>query len=267
MTRYNSSRLNLTLPYHNVYPVVSQYSLGVDYLTAKNQADRLRNSVVQYFRRHRNFRRSRQVYCYTRVHWVNTNWVVQSFCLPRRRRRRRGFFSWCRRVTKPRRDRERFVLSTRTRPVGKWLDLLVRWSRRDRARWSSVTSAWSAKWGGTATWRIRILSSLDKANAETWISYLRYRVRGKFERSANSIVLPLLRHARRSKRLRGCIIKCNGRFTRKQRAGHTRQQYGATRRSDLSAATEQGFLSFPLKFGAVGITITLLYSNGLQKIF
>jgi len=63
--------------------------------------------------------------------------------------------------------------------------------------------------------------------------------------------------------IRGLLVKCAGRFTRQQRASFNIFKYASVPLSTLSSKVNYIFRTTPLKFGAVGLKIFLLY--GMPK--
>lgn len=88
---------------------------------------------------------------------------------------------------------------------------------------------------------------------------LRYRLRGRYQRRIKTIVYPLMARLRRLNGVVGVSIRCCGRFTRSQRATHSRYQWGRLGVGDPSQRVASAFVTAALRFGSVGVTVVVNY--------
>lgn len=95
----------------------------------------------------------------------------------------------------------------------------------------------------------------------TLLARMRYRLRGRIEMRARRVALPLLKGALRLRGVIGAEVRCHGRFSRRQRASH--DVFRAGRLGQLSNPREVGFATVPLRFGAVGVTLTVSYTDSV----
>lgn len=90
-------------------------------------------------------------------------------------------------------------------------------------------------------------------------SLLKYRLRGRFQRRIKAIVFPLMKRLKKSLKIKGAEFRCYGRFDRKQRAQKQTIKWGSLGGSDPSQQKKSTFVTVPLRFGAVGITLNVNY--------
>ena len=139
---------------------------------------------------------------------------------------------------------------------------------RGAPRWGRVVLARGgrfAPWGETArVWRTTRwvwcrIPTLRVGTLETLMNHLSYRIRGRFERRIRSVALPLLGTTRRVSGVVGAHLRCSGRFTRRPRGETQTFKWGVLQRGTPTTRVEQSFLTVPLRFGAVGVTLTVAY--------
>ena len=107
----------------------------------------------------------------------------------------------------------------------------------------------------------RLISSARHGNINLWLGLLALRVNQRGTYRARAIAFPLMSWAEQQEiTTAGVQFRCAGRFTRKQRADYEVYRFGQhTSFNNLTRAVDQVFFTFPLKFGAIGITLTVNY--------
>jgi len=107
----------------------------------------------------------------------------------------------------------------------------------------------------------RLISSARHGNINLWLGLLALRVNQRGTYRSRAIVFPLMNWAEQQEITpAGVHVRCAGRFTRKQRADYEIYRFGQhTSPNNLTQAVDQVFFTFPLKFGAIGITLTVNY--------
>lgn len=215
--------------------------------------------------------RSRKVYSHTTVVWSG-GWVVNVYVVSRTRRGRR------------RRVHPRRVRPWRAAPVvadhwwrrppgrpatvefpGLW-HRLVRVVRRRRGYLTvGAAHAWGAAaaagLGHPVRWRWCRFRNFHNGGAHTFLAVVRYALRGRGYRGIAGVVRPLLRVTRRAPYAGGASVRCAGRFGRKQRAEYKVHGWGRLTRSGVGAPVEEARLLLPLKFGVVGVTLTVSFAG------
>ena len=122
-----------------------------------------------------------------------------------------------------------------------------------------MAKLWGTPRGGTWCW-VR-LNRPRYLGVATLLARMKYRLRGRIEMKARRVALPLIRGALRLRGVMGVEVRCNGRFSRRQRASHDVFRVGKLGRTQVATSQEVGFATVPLRFGAVGVTLTLSYAN------
>jgi hypothetical protein len=166
-----------------------------------------------------------------------------------------------RRLKRRRSNRLPRSLIRRRRRLGKWARLLRMRRHRRHGPLLEMAQLWSAPRGGTWCW-IK-LGRPSYLGVATLLARMKYRLRGRIEMRARRVALPLLRGALRLRGAIGVEVRCHGRFTRRQRATHNVYRAGRLGRTQVSTPQEVGFATVPLRFGAVGVTLTVSYTTGL----
>lgn len=141
---------------------------------------------------------------------------------------------------------------------GKWNRLLRMKKHHRRGPLLEMSHLWSVPRGGTWSWVE--LSKPHYWGVATLLARMKYRLGGRIEMRARRVALPLLRAALRLGGAIGAEVRCHGRFSRRQRASHEVFRAGKLGRTDTATPQEAGFATVPLRFGAVGITLTVSYS-------
>ena len=214
-----------------------------------------------HLQRGRLWRRGSRLFSHTVVGWAAGAWRVQAFYLDRFRRRRTQ-----RRIQL----HQRLLRSTAAAathwarpdwPARAWSALAAAPARAGRvwaaARAGAVGQLVQLVWcplelppGGGVPGGIRPLQAL-----------VRYRLRGRHQRRIKSVVWPLLQRVRSNLEVTGAAARCNGRFTRAQRASHEVYQWGRLGQGDPSQRVEAAFVTAPLRFGSVGVTLMVNYGD------
>lgn len=208
-------------------------------------------AVGGYFFLNPGWKKSGFLFSHARVTWTPRGWTSRVYFVgrPRRRRPPRGWRRWVR----PRPPH-------RGRPPRGGRRSPPRWGRTIFARggrwapWGETTRVWRA-----TRWVWCRIPTLRVGTLDTLMNHLSYRIRGHSERRIRGVALPLLGVTRRVLGAVGAHLRCSGRFTRRPR-GETRSfKWGRLRRGTPTARVEQSFLTVPLRFGAVGVTLTVAY--------
>lgn len=107
----------------------------------------------------------------------------------------------------------------------------------------------------------RIIKYPHQGLITMWLNFIRYRVNQRATYKVRTIVYPLLRYAAREGLSHaGWSIRCHGRFTRQQRAERGTYRFGAgVKAFNHHHLVDQVLYTFPLKFGAIGIKLTVRY--------
>lgn len=182
------------------------------------------------------------LFSHSSVHWTDGTWVVRVWYWRRWRR------PWRRRWTR------------RLRFTPRWQTIWIKdrpWKKLIATR--GVAQLWSQHHPG-AQLRWTRLGGIRSGGVPQLVWGLRYRLVGRIELRARRVVIPLLRAASRLPGVRGVHVRCNGRFTRRQRAGHEVFQWGALQRSRVNTRVQTGFYAAPLRFGSVGVTLTVSFA-------
>ena len=245
-----------------IFPVGGSSTWRVDYPVGYTRGELAAAAVGGYFFLNPGWRRSGFLFSHVRVTWTPQGWTSRVYFVgrPRRGRPPRGWRRWLRPSRPPRGvfrvgSFSRGVEQTRVAPPG-----VPRWGRVVLARGGR-----SAPWGETArVWRATRwvwsrIPHLRVGTLETLMNHLSYRIRGRFERRIRGVALPLLGLTRRIPTAVGAHLRCSGRFTRRPRGETQNFTWGVLRRGTPSTRVEQSFLTVPLRFGAVGVTLTVAY--------
>lgn len=238
----------------------------VDYPGGYSRGEIAAAAVGGYFFLNPGWAKSGFLFSHVRVTWGVSGWTTKVYFVGRTRRVRPplGWTRWVR-PGRPRRgevhvvsrrDPRRSRRGPRVPPGG----VPPPWGRAVTARGGKF-----APWGETArVWRgtkwvwCRI-PTLRVGTLETLMNHLSYRIRGRFERRIRGVALPLLGTTRRVLGAVGAHLRCSGRFTRRPRGEAQTFKWGVLRRGTPTARVEQAFLTVPLRFGAVGVTLTVAY--------
>lgn len=148
--------------------------------------------------------------------------------------------------------------------LGKWARLMRMRRHQRRGPLLEIAQTWGTPRGGTWCW-IR-LGRPGYLGVATLLARMRYRLRGRIEMRARRVALPLLRSALRLRGAIGAEVRCHGRFSRRQRASHDVFRAGRLGRTQVATPREVGFATVPLRFGAVGVTLTVSYTAGGYQI-
>lgn len=107
----------------------------------------------------------------------------------------------------------------------------------------------------------RILRYKRHGLINLWLSFIRFRVNQRSVYQIRSIVYPLARQVKlNSYRQQGWHLRCSGRFTRQQRADYKRFNFGyGVKPTSYGYEVDQAFFTFPLKFGSIGLKLTVRY--------
>ena len=244
-----------------IFPVGGVSNWRVDYPVGYTRGEAAASAVGGYFFLNPGWKKSGFLFSHTRVTWTPSGWTTRVYFVgrPRRGRPPPGWRRWLRpwrsppgvyRVGRPRSRGARLV----TPPGGS------RWGRVVLARGGRY-----APWGETArVWRATRwvwcrIPTLRVGTLETLMNHLSYRIRGRSERRIRGVALPLLGTTRRVAGAVGAHLRCSGRFTRRPRGETQTFKWGVLQRGTPTTRLEQLFLTVPLRFGAVGITLTVAY--------
>lgn len=211
-------------------------------------------TVGGYFFLNPGWKKSGFLFSHTRVTWTPAGWTSRVYFVgrPRRGRPPSGWRRW----VFPRPPREEFSVQVRKiLPPGgsRWGRVIF--ARGGRAApWGETTRVWR-----TTQWVWCRIPTLRVGTLETLMNHLSYRIRGRFERRIRGVALPLLGTTRRVSGAVGAHLRCSGRFTRRPRGETQTFKWGVLRRGTPTTRVEQSFLTVPLRFGAVGVTLTVAY--------
>ena len=210
-----------------------------------------------YFFLNSGWRRTRGIFSHAAPQWGQGTWRVQVWFLGgvRRRRgyRRRRTLRVVRRRRRPR----------RSRPVGgypgKWgRSLLLRgWRRRGLSLGAAV---WGHPRGAMWGW-VRLPRGRLYTPPAGLLARIRYRLgSGRVEVRSRRVGLPLLRGALRLGGVVGAEVRCAGRFSRRQRATQETWRAGYLCRNHSGVTRVTEFATLALRFGAVGVTLTVSFA-------
>jgi len=225
---------------------------GVNFKTSRLLTQEARG----YFFLNPGWRRTRGLFSHAETHWSGSAWRVQVWFLggPRRRRYpRRLQLRRLRRRRRPRRGRP-------TRYPGKWSRCLSlrKWTRR------AVTQGvrqWGSPRGGAHWGWVRLPRGRGYTPVPGLLARIRYRLgSGRIEVRSRRVGLPLLRGALRLGGAVGAEVRCCGRFSRRQRATQETFRAGYLGRGDNHLTRVTEFTTLSLRFGAVGVTLTVSFA-------
>jgi hypothetical protein len=233
------------------WPVTRPGDYPAGYVGAARAAAR----AAGYFYLNRGWRRSGCLLSHLRAGWTPTGWVVRVWYLDRRRKSRP-----LRRRRRPRR--------VRRRPRRRWRGRRPRWAvRTRRTGWirRHRRTAWPATLAGVTPpdrWIWVRLRGVRLGNADTIAAHVGYRLRGRHARRIRGVALPILRLTQKIPGVVGARVRCAGRFTRRQRADRAVHRWGRVGRADRTVRVEDRGVSTALRFGRVGVTVTVAYAGG-----
>ena len=215
----------------------------LDYPGGYVGAARAARAAAAYFYLNRGVRRSKCLLSHVRPGWSPAGWITRVWYVDARRRTRP--------VRRRRRRRHR-----RVRPRRPW--------RRGRPAWAARTRriTWLAGEWRLGGWIWVRLPALRVGNADTLAAHVGYRLRGRHARRIRGVALPVLRLTQRMPGVVGARVRCAGRFTRRQRADRAIHRWGRVGRADRTARVEDRGVTAALRFGAVGVTVTVAYRGG-----
>lgn len=259
-----------------MYPASGQSTWKLDYPVGVYSGHQCTQLVRGYFLLNRPWRRTGNLFSHTRVFW-RTKWTALVWYVDRRRVRRRtraataavGWWRWCVRTPRttvvaflvaPHRYVQRYRWGVRSfsqvppHPHG------GRWNRLgllSAARGFINPAAAAAVGLPGGVWVWCGLPDLFRAGLATVMADLAYRLTGRGERRIRGVALPLLNLTRQLPGVTGASVRCHGRFVRRQRADHQTYRWGRLSRTNASVLLDQGFATAALRFGAVGVTVTV----------
>ena len=254
----------------------------LDYPVGYSSFEGISARVSGYFFLNPGWKKTRFLFSHTRTTW-ETCWVVRVYWVGRLRRRNpsRRWFRWLKRFARrrrrgisrwggarlaPWRRNRRSCLRRRRRPRGGRFRFVQppRWGRAlqlqrliKKAHWKEMAQVWSTQ----VKWIWCQIPSLRKGTLETLTAQLGYRLRGRFERRIRGVALPLLKLTRQMSGVTGASVRCAGRFTRANRAKTQTFRWGKLHRGNPTTPVGETFLTVPLRFGAVGVTLLVSYAG------
>ena len=272
------------MDYTQVFPLAGSSTWKLDYPVGHYLAQHTGQQVKSYFFLNPGWRRTGNLFSHTRVTWA-TQWVAWVWYVDRRQRQRsqtglRRATEWWRWLSRParsprRRRRTLKVVAHRYRRRYRWggqngrPTVLTssggRWFRPGRL-WlyrgalQRTAAARTARPDGRWVWCV--LPNLFYAGVAPLMADLAYRLQGRGERRLRGVALPLLNLTRRLPGVTGAAVRCHGRFVRRQRADHQTYRWGTLHRTNLAVTVDQGFATAALRFGAVGVTLTVGFGPG-----
>ena len=107
----------------------------------------------------------------------------------------------------------------------------------------------------------RILRYHRHGMINLWLKFIQYRISQRGVYQIRSVVYPLLRYVQTMNlKVSGWQLRCRGRFTRQQRADDQRFKFGqGIKPTSYAYEVDQAFFTVPLKFGAIGLMLTVRY--------
>jgi len=234
-----------------IFPVGGSSNWRVDYPGGYTRGEPAAAAVGGYFFLNSGWKKSGFLFSHTRVVWSPRGWISRVYFVgrPRWGRPPVGWRRWLH-------PRKEFPVRGRRSPVRP-----PRWGRTVFARggrsapWGETTRVWR-----TTRWVWCRIPTLRVGTLETLMNHLSYRIRGRFERRIRGVALPLLGTTRRVFGAVGAHLRCSGRFTRRPRGETQTFKWGVLQRGTPTTRVEQSFLTVPLRFGAVGVTLTVAYA-------
>lgn len=210
-----------------------------------------------YFFLNPGWRRTRGLFSHAETLWSSKGWKVQVWFLGGPRFRRRGYprRRTLRRLRRRRRPR-------RGRPTvypGKWGRCLSlrKWTRRGL---TVGAHAWGSPRKATWGW-VRLPKGRRYTPPAGLLARLKYRLgTGRIEIRSRRVGLPLLRGALRLGGVVGAEVRCCGRFSRRQRATQETFRAGYLGRGNTQITRVTEFTTLSLRFGAVGVTLTVSFA-------
>jgi len=281
--KYRALRVGTTVDYTQVFPLGGSATWKLDYPVGHYHAQHVGQQVKTYFFLNVGWRRTGNLFSHTRVTWVR-EWVAWVWYVDRRQQRRsqNGFrraTEWWRWLARPSQRRRRRSLSNvvthRYRRRYRWGGLPGRsvGTSSQGGRWFRPGHLWlyrgplqraaaAAAAHPEGRWVWCILPNLFYAGLAPLMADLAYRLQGRGERRLRGVALPLLNLTRQLPGVTGAAVRCHGRFVRRQRADHQTYRWGTLHRTNLAVAVDQGFATAALRFGAVGVTLTVGFGSG-----
>ena len=103
----------------------------------------------------------------------------------------------------------------------------------------------------------RLIQHPSEGGINLWLGWLALRINQRGTYHTRRIAYPLLGWAQEEQiEFKGFSLRCGGRFTRAQRADYKIIRFGrCTNPANLRQRVDQVFFTFPLKFGAIGLTL------------
>jgi len=107
----------------------------------------------------------------------------------------------------------------------------------------------------------RVLSYIRHGLIKLWLNFLKFRINNRGTYRVRSIVYPLYRYVKQHRLAnQGWELRCQGRFSRQQRAEHKLFRFGSgVKATTYYHVVDQVFFTFPLKFGSIGLKLTVRY--------
>lgn len=277
--------MGTSVEYTQVFPLSGLSAWKLDYPVGHYHAQHIAQQVKTYFFLNMGWRQTGNLFSHTRVTWA-TQWVAWVWYVDRRQQRRsetelRRATEWWRWLAQPfrrrrsGRPRSSAVVTHRYRrryrwgrsgvyssatPVrgGRWFRPGHLWLYRGPLQRGAAAAA--AHPGGRWVWCV--LPNLFYAGVAPLMADLAYRLQGRGERRLRGVAIPLLNLTRQLPGVTGAAVRCHGRFVRRQRADHQTYRWGTLHRTNLAMAVDQGFATAALRFGAVGVTLTVGFGPG-----
>lgn len=131
---------------------------------------------------------------------------------------------------------------------------------------SQMTFDWGTPRGG-AHWKWRGLPGVTCGTLTTVLARVKYRLgSARTEIRARRLSRPILKLTQKLPGgVSGVEIRCNGRFTRKQRSSHEVFQVGYLNRTHLGTPVQEDRLTLALRFGAVSLSVLVTYLFSYSK--
>ena len=251
-------RFKAIVSHVRVYNLQNRYVVNLfffDY-TARSRLIGINRVVRSLLRRRRRERRQRRRNKFKKLQKRFRHVMVTS---RRRRRHRRRTARMKKRLVKIRIRRSYPLNKARLLDSTTCLtDLVDRYHRRQK----SAVHTWNQSRSTTLGCQVQLAwCSLDpkRHRVREIQSSLKYRLRGRFQRRIKTVVFPLMKRLKKLPQVKGVEFRCHGRFDRQQRAQHKRIMWGVLGTNDPSQKKETIFVTVPLRFGAVGITLLINY--------
>ena len=105
----------------------------------------------------------------------------------------------------------------------------------------------------------RVIQHASEGGINLWLGWFTLKINQRGTYHTRRIAYPLLSWAHEQEiDFKGFRLRCAGRFTRQQRADYQVMRFGrCTNPANLRQRVDQVFFTFPLKFGAIGLTLTV----------